>query len=174
MREKEIKLLQNQINKTDTKDFNLNAWKNSTILILQRIFGENSPKIKKIEEIHYDLSSWSMRDTLGSSGLDACKRMGKEILEACIIELETLGLPGQTEKEIAATTIDINIILKALENELKIAQFKELKQILEIKKEENKMQKIHDFLIGIGAETSVQILSNILSSQDVASKIQST
>jgi hypothetical protein len=172
MRDKKIELLQKQLKKLDAKDFNLNAWKNSSILILERIFGKDSQKIKKIDEIHYDLSSWSMRDTLGTSSLDACKQTGKEILEVCIIELETLGLPEQTEKEVTTDTLDFNVILQALENKLTISKFKELKQILE--KEENKMKKVHDFLMEIGTEVSVHILADIISNQEVARKIQST
>jgi len=172
MRDKKIELLQKQLKKLDAKDFNLNAWKNSSILILERIFGKDSPKIKKIDEIHYDLSSWSMRDTLGTSSLDACKRTGKEILEVCIMELETLGLPEQEEKDLTTNIIDFNVILQALENKLTISKFKELKQILE--KEEDKMKKIHDFLMEIGTEVSVHILTDIISNQEVARRIQST
>lgn len=172
MRDKKIELLQKQLKKLDAKDFNLNAWKNSSIIILERIFGKDSSKIKKIDEIHYDLSSWSMRDTLGTSSLDACKRTGKEILEVCIMELETLGLPEQEEKDLTANIIDFNVILQALENKLTISKFKELKQIL--KKEEDKMKKIHDFLMEIGTEVSVHILTDIISNQEVARKIQST
>ena len=58
MKEKEIELIRNQIKKLDNKDFDLEAWKISTILILERVFGYDSSKITKIKNIHQDLSSW--------------------------------------------------------------------------------------------------------------------
>jgi len=41
MEEKKIKLLQNQITKLNDNDFDLDAWKSSTVIILRRnqIFG---------------------------------------------------------------------------------------------------------------------------------------
>ena len=63
MAEKEIALLKEQIIRLDEKKFDLEAWKNHTIIFLERIFGKDSSKIKMIKELHYDYSSWSLRDT---------------------------------------------------------------------------------------------------------------
>ncbi len=42
---KAIEMLQGQVDKLQAKDFDLKAWKNHTILILSRLFGETDPKI---------------------------------------------------------------------------------------------------------------------------------
>jgi hypothetical protein len=40
MIEKQIELIKRQISKLDEKDFDLDAWKSSTTVILGRIFGD--------------------------------------------------------------------------------------------------------------------------------------
>ena len=55
MPKKEISLLQSKIDKLKAKDFDLDAWKKYTIIILARIFGDNSQKVQQIEndpEVH--------------------------------------------------------------------------------------------------------------------------
>ena len=88
----EIKLLKQQIEKLEAKDFDLSAWKKFTIVFLARIFGDDSPKIKQIEKIESDYSSWSLRDTSGSSSnVNKSKKLAREILEAAIAEIEIFG-----------------------------------------------------------------------------------
>jgi len=162
MKEKYITLLQKQIKKLDSKDFDLDSWKDSTTLVLDRIFGPDSEKIKKINEIHYDLSSWSLRDTLGTSAhFDVCKKKGREILEVCITELETIGVPEKVEENKKPAT---DIIKAALEDELKISQYKELEKLIKESSRETVEQNIFDFLGKIGSENAMNILSKILSS----------
>lgn len=168
MPEKEIQLLKTQIDKLSKKDFDLDAWKKYTIIILARIFGGNSMKIKQIENIEYDYSSWSLRDTTGSNiYLDSCKKLGREILQASVDELETLGLP-QTE---AATDEFFQVITDALQDELKGTQVKEIGQILASGDEASvKRDKVLEKLKEYGSETSQDILSNILTSLPVIKK----
>ena len=91
MPKKEIDLLKAQIDKLNAKGFDLDAWKKYTIIILARIFGENTQKIKQIDSIEYDYSSWSLRDTTGSNSyLDTCKKLGKEIL--CLMIFILIGI----------------------------------------------------------------------------------
>ncbi|HNQ37909.1 MAG TPA: hypothetical protein PKJ58_08115, partial [Prolixibacteraceae bacterium] len=66
MAEKEIALLRDQIGKLSDPRFDLEAWKNQTIIFLERIFGKESSKVKLIRELHYDYSSWSLRDASGA------------------------------------------------------------------------------------------------------------
>lgn len=173
MKEKEIELLRRQIEKLDNKDFDLEAWKISTILILEKIFGEDSPKITKIKDIHQDLSSWSLRDTLGtSSGYDASKKFGKEILEACIMELETLGTPEEINKSGKPGTLPFEIILNSLENEFKVSQFKSLKKLSSIKNREEREKELSDFLSELDSKTLRQLLINILSDNEVTKLMQ--
>ncbi|MCF8302392.1 MAG: hypothetical protein K9I94_03875 [Bacteroidales bacterium] len=169
--EREIELLQQQIDKLGSKDFDLKAWKNYTNIILGRIFGENTQKIKQINNIEYDYSSWSLRDSTGaSSNLDMCKKLGREILEASIAELQNFGLP---EKDKAGeNAIDIHILIEAMEDELKGSQFKELKRIInETNEQEERKKLIMEKLTGYGLDSSAAILAAVLSHQDLRSKL---
>jgi len=173
MKEKEIELIKKQIEKLDNKDFDLEAWKISTILILERVFGSDSSKITKIENIHQDLSSWSLRDTLGnSSGYDASKKFGKEILEACIMELETLGTPNKIKKSTKPESLPVEVLLESLENELKVSQFKNLKKISNIKDKQERESKLTNFLSDLDNEIILQMLVNILSHKKVVEIMQ--
>ena len=125
---KEIELLQAQIDKLNTKGFDLDAWKQYTVVLLSRIFGEYDPKIKQIEKIEYDFSSWSLRDTSGKSAyMETCKKLGREVLLASVDELKAFGLPDHEPRE---SSIPFQVLEKAFEEELKIAQFRELKAII--------------------------------------------
>jgi hypothetical protein len=168
MPEKEIQLLQIQIDKLKNKDFDLDAWKKSTIIILARIFGENNLKIKQIEGIEYDYSSWSLRDTTGfNTYLDSCKKLGKEILQASVDELETLGLP----KNEASSDEFFLVITGALQDELKGMQVREINQILSSgENPEVKRTLILEKLKEYGSDSSHDILSNILTSQPMIKK----
>ncbi len=167
MPEKEISLLQGQIDKLGAKGFDLDAWKKYTIIILARIFGENSQKIKQIESIEYDYSSWSLRDTSGSSEyLDTCKKLGREILQASIDELNTLGLPEKSDQPDEF----YNAIMDALGDELKGSQVKELKNILATDSPEQKKEKVLEVLKSYGSEVSQYILAHILTSVPMLKK----
>jgi hypothetical protein len=167
---KEIKLLEEQINKLDAKNFDLEAWKQYTIVLLARIFGDNNQKIQQVEKIEYDYSSWSLRDTSGSSAyLETCKKLGKEILQASIDELKAFGLPDLSEP--AADHVPIDIILNALEDDLKVSQFRKLKLI--INKElsiEEKKKEIKEHLKELQKDDLMNIVLNVLSSNDLTGK----
>lgn len=96
---KEITLLKEQIERLNDKKFDLEAWKNQTVIYLERIFGKESTKVKLIRDLHYDYSSWSLRDTTGAGqSKDPVRFQARSILEATIEELEKLGLPeGEAE-----------------------------------------------------------------------------
>jgi len=171
MSKKEIELLKEQIKKLDVKNFDLKAWKEYTIVLLARIFGDDSQKIKQIESIEYDYSSWSLRDTSGTSSyLKTCKKLGKEILDASISEIENFGLPEKEKK--AEVSEIIQIIIDALQDELKGSQFREIKEILKAKdKEEVKKKKIFDKFVNYSAETANEILSKILVNSKISKEI---
>jgi len=163
MSQKEIELLKSRIEKLDAKDFDLEAWKNYTIVILERIFGTGNQKIEQIKKIHYDYGSWSLRDTSGySSYLDTCKKLSREILEASISELETFGAPDLKSSE-QKQSESIKTILNALEEELKVSQFKEIRSIANSDKEiQQKQKEIEEKLKTFGNEVVLKILSAIL------------
>ncbi len=95
-KDKAIQLLREFISRLDRDDFNLEAWKNSVTLILEKIFGTGAPVIGRIREFSYHMSSWALRDTLGkSSWEEQIHRNAREILETAILELEMSG-PGNS------------------------------------------------------------------------------
>jgi hypothetical protein len=92
MSENEIELLKQQIASIDTKKFDLEAWKAPTLMFVSRIFGATSEHVRQIRELKYDYSSWTLRDTSGGGQLtDPVRVRAKEILEAAISELQSLG-----------------------------------------------------------------------------------
>ena len=163
MVKKEISILKKQIERLDIKTFDLEAWKKFTIVMLARIFGDTSEKIRQIESIEYDYSSWALRDTSGTSSyLDSCKKLGRKILEASIAELETFGLPDQS----GADDRFFRIIIEALQDELKGSQFRELKAvILSMDKEEERKEKVREILHDYDTGVPVDILTSILTNK---------
>jgi len=162
---KEIELLNKQVEKLNRKDFDLEAWKEYTIVIIGRIFGESSHKINLIRNIEYEHSSWSLRDTSGQSAIESCKKLGREILEASIAELENFGVPRSSENSGVKL---VEIINEALQDELKGSQYKELKQIMNASiPAEEKRIVIAEKLISYDTESGILILSRILSNTEI-------
>jgi hypothetical protein len=168
---KEIQLLEAQIEKLNVKGFDLKAWKQYTVVILARIFGENDPKIRQIEKIEYDHSSWSLRDTSGSaSTMDSCKNLGREILLAAIEELKTFGLP--VEKKISDHLIDALIIRNALEEELKVSELRKLTGIIDSDLDKDKKQAaLRNFLKTVDKSFSENVLIAILADDGLKEKL---
>lgn len=158
MAEKEITLLKEQIARLDDKKFDLEAWKNRTIIFLERIFGNENSKIKMIQNLHYDYSSWSLRDTFAGGSAkdkDPVRIQAKEILDAVISELENLGLPQQKHEKLK--------IKELLEDELTGKQTKELETILK-SGEQEKEEKIQEILESLEKENLASIISKLLTS----------
>lgn len=154
MAEKEIALLRRQSDKLAEKSFDLEAWKSQTVLFLQRIFGADHVILRMILELKYDYSSWNLRDATGNEKSDdPVKMQAHEILEAAIIELESLGLP---QKEAS-----ISKLWSLLEEELTGKQLREIKSILDSGKK-NKLIKINEVLSLLEKEDLINILSRIL------------
>ncbi len=169
---KETELLRQQIDNLDRKDFDLEAWKKYTIVLLARIFGEHNQKIKQIESLEYEHNSWTLRDTSGyDSYLQTCKKLGREVLEAAITEIETFGV---NRPEHAGTdAINVSIILSALEDELKGSQFKALINLLrsELNTEEKKRQ-LHEMVESLDTQTLQTVLESILLNDDFLAAVK--
>ena len=167
---KEIQILNTLVQKLDDKNFNLEAWKSASVVIIARIFGENSRKIKEIEHIEYDYSSWSLRDTSGESHTDVCKKLARNIIEASILEIETLGLPGKDDK--GEGKFDVDLIVSAMENELSMSEFREIKKILESGETVEEIKdKLVDKLKIFGTEVSARILANVLTNDEIRNNL---
>lgn len=93
MKEKYIKLLNKQRNKLSLDDFDLDAWKISTTHLFIIIFNSQDPKIKEINELKIDNSSWTLRDSSPKNNpIETCKRKCREILDIAKDEIELLGI----------------------------------------------------------------------------------
>jgi len=168
---KEIKLLEDQITKLENKEFDLDAWKQYTIVILARIFGDNNQKITQIEKIEYDYSSWSLRDTSGkSSYLETCKKLGREILMASIEELKAFGPPDLSGSK--DDHIPVEIVVESLEDELKVSQFRELKKLINSPKSRTeKTKEIKELLKDLDKEAALDVIHKILSHPKLKGKL---
>lgn len=171
MKEKQIELLRNQIEKLDNRDFDLEAWKNYTVILLARLFGQDNQKIKQIEKLDYEYNSWSLRDTSGySSYLQTCKKLGREILEASIDEIRNFGVPEKSEEEAGKMSTDV--VLEALDDELKGSQYKALISILKSDANpDEKKRQVHEIIKTLDSETTETILESILLNTDFVSGI---
>ena len=158
-------ILHDQIEKLNVKKFDLNAWKTTTIILLERIFGQHNEKINSINKINYDQGSWTLRDETGfSHSVETCKKMGREILEAAIAELEAFGAV-----EISTETLPFGVLLSALEDELTGSQLREIKKLLTEKSPiDDKKQILITKLKSYGSDAAYAIVANILSNPDTS------
>lgn len=161
MSKKEIQLLDQQIEKLTAKDFDLEAWKKYTIIILAKIFGENNMKIQQVEKLEYEFNSWALRDASGNESYEeGTIKLAREILQASIDEIKAFGLPDLTQKNSDETLQDfLNILL----DELKGSQVKQLKSILSSREsKDEKRRKIKEILEGLGEYGAYSVLTSML------------
>jgi hypothetical protein len=173
MTEKQIELIKKQLSKLESNDFDLSGWKSSTIVILSRIFGDTYQGIKAIENIKYSSGG------IGSvhwDNLASCKKQGKDILEACITELETFGQPEPKKNENSGIninltqnqTVNINLLIGALEDELTVSQLKEVNEIMSSGEQKSeKKKKLIDKLKSFGSDVASNVLANILTNPNI-------
>ncbi|MFC2098813.1 hypothetical protein ACFLSP_03600, partial [Bacteroidota bacterium] len=100
--------------------------------------------------------------------IEACKNLGREVLEESIIELETFGLPLESPD-----TIPFDTLLSALKNELTGSQFKEIvKAIGETGAIKDRKKILMTKLQGFGSDAGWAIVANILTDEQVAEKLK--
>lgn len=156
MAEKEIALLKEQIERLNETKFYLEAWKNHTIIYLERIFGKESSKIKMIKSLAYDYSSWSLRDTAAAGKTkdkDPVRLQAEEILEAAILELQSLGLPELTQTK--------EKIWLLLEDELTGKQLKELEKLAS-SDDSDKKENMEKIIAELGIDKLASIIIQLL------------
>ncbi len=156
MAEQEIALLKQQLARLDEKKFDFDAWKNHTLIFLERIFGKENSKINLIKNLHYDYSSWSLRDTAAAGKTkdkDPVKMQAREILSATITELEKLGLPQNS--------LEVEKVWELLKDELTGKQIKNIETVLS-SKTENPAEEISDILENIEKENLALIIAKLL------------
>ena len=154
MVEKEIVLIDKQLESLKAKNFDLEAWKSHTMIFLERIFGKESSKVRMINELKYNYSSWSLRDAAGTGkDSDPVILKAREILEATKLELLQLGVPKQEEEN--------QKIWALLEEEMTGKQIKEIKLVLQ-SDEPEKMEKIANILYSLEKEGMAVVLAKLL------------
>ena len=154
MVEKEIALINKQLESLSAKNFDLEAWKSHTVIFLERIFGKESSKVRMIKELNYNYSSWSLRDTAGTGkDADPVILKAREILEATKLELEHLGIPKQEEENLK--------IWSLLEEEMTGKQIREIRLVLQ-SDEPEKMEKIANILYNLEKENMAVVLAKLL------------
>ena len=176
MSDKAIDLLKGQLNKIEEPKFDLDSWKSSTSIILSRIFGDNYQGTKSINKIKLTGGGWSF----GGSGtywdnMESCKTQARDIIIACINELETFGLPekkdGSSGINISLTqnqTVNIHLLISALEDELTGTQLREVKEIMKSKENVDvKKSKILEKIKSFGGDVASNILANILTNPNI-------
>lgn len=148
------------------------------MVLLARIFGETYQGIKAIEKIKY-VSNWVAGDDFHSwNNMVSCKQQGKEVLEVCIVELENFGVPlrksnNDTGINISLTqsqnqTININVLISALEEELTNSQLKEIKDLMnEDIPKSKKRTKIIDKIKSFGSDIASSIIANLLTNPSI-------
>ena len=153
-----MKLLRSQVKKLDVENFDLEAWKSSTVNLLTRIFGEDDGKVKEIFHLKIDYGSWVLRDAKASyKPLESCKRKGLEILEASITELENFGLP------IGRKRVMMDSLIPILEEELKVSEYKAVQKIMEGKNNnDEKVKLLQKKLQSLGKDLPANILAKYI------------
>jgi len=156
MAEKEIALLQEQIEKLNEKKFDLEAWKNSTLIYLERIFGKDSSKLRMIAELAYDYSSWNLRDTAATGKIsekDPVIIQAREILSATITELKTFDVPKTDFEKLKLWNL--------LKDELTGKSVKEIENLLQ-ENDFDKASKIAGIIETVEKEKLAAAISKIL------------
>ncbi|PIF06662.1 MAG: hypothetical protein CSA36_00250 [Draconibacterium sp.] len=156
MAEKEIALLKQRIDRLGDKNFDLDAWKNHTLIFLERIFGKDSSKIRMIKKLAYDYSSWSLRDTAAAGKTkdkDPVRLQAEEILQAAVTELENLGLPDIGKGKAH--------IWQLLEDNLTGKKVKEL-EALSQSEDADRNEKMEKIITQLGDEKMVAIIVQLL------------
>jgi len=171
MVKKEIKLLEQQIESLNTSDFDFEAWKKYSVLILTRIFGSTDDKIKQLDNIDFEFNSWSLRDASGNESYEeSSKRLAKEVIKAAIDELSIYGLPNANDKNIEDVTREfLNIIF----DEFKGSQVRELSSILASSDSDiEKKRRVKEIIEEIGEYACYDIITNILTQSGVAKVVR--
>ncbi len=156
MAETEIALLQKQIERLSEKKFDLEAWKNHTIIFLERIFGKESTKLKMIRDLDYNYSSWNLRGTAATgkaSDKDPVLLQAEEILNASIAELKALGLPKEKKER--------EKIWELLKDELTGKQIRELENLVK-SEDADKSEEITNIIDELSKEKLSAIILKLL------------
>ena len=134
----------------DQRNFDLDVWKIKALLVIKKVFGESDEKLKMIEALHYDYSSWSLRDQSGSKKSDTIKEEARGIIEAAILEISL------EEKS--------NSVMDALKQEITGAQTDHLQQL--IQQPDVTEKDVVEFIQQISSEIKDRVLARLVMNKD--------
>lgn len=127
----------------DQKSFNLDSWKLKTINILRTIFGAEYINIEQLDQIHYDYSSWSLRDSSGGKNIDKVLDMAHAIIDTAIFDVT---IKASNQKETIQNILDTNQYQKLTEllnqEQIDDSSLKSLLQKLEESQKVNLLQTL--------------------------------
>lgn len=146
MSKQELTVLRELVNAVDQANFDLDVWKIKASLLIRKIFGSTDEKVALIEALHYDYSSWSLRDKTGIKQPDTVKEQAKGILEAAISELTISNQP--------------NNIISEFQKHLTGSEMDQLQQYINEKNVDEKA--LMDFFSQISPLTKDRILARLI------------
>lgn len=160
---KEIKWIENQMEKLNAPDFDIDAWKSSACLMLDGIFGEGNHRSSQLAKLDNRFNSWSLRDATGNESYEERnQRMATEILQSAIDELEISGI---TKKNNEVEQV-LNELLTIIFDEMKGTQVKKLKMVLTLNLPvEEKKRQVADIMREAGDGNN--ILTHLLLHQAI-------
>lgn len=142
-----LKALRQQVEKLDDPSFDLEVWKAAALALLARTFGADDLKVKQLETIKIDYSSWALRDAPSTyDPRESTKKMAREILEAAIQEIDIFGHPQQ------------NDLQQALQQAFTQQEIETIQKLLT----EKDMGKLQKALEKMGKQKSVIALTHLL------------
>jgi len=160
MKKEVVKLLKQQSDKIDNKDFDLESWKKYTSLLLRRIFSNDDEKVKQIELLEYEYNSWALRDASGNESYEeGTKKLAREIIQVSIDEISTFGLP--TEKQ--GVKVNSEKLISIINDELKGSQLKLLKAVIDSEEtDEEKRRQVFEIVETLGEKAAYEMITNII------------
>lgn len=117
MNDKIIKAVNRRLALLEESGFELETWKTGTVASLIKWLGETDPRLKLLDKLRIDYSSWALRDaTANYNPRESTKKNAKEILLAILDEYSDDG--KQKGKGVA--------ILPLVKKHLTVTSYKEL------------------------------------------------
>jgi hypothetical protein len=161
-KKKILDLLQLQLTQLDDPSFELSSWKSSAIVLLQRILGNQDPRVLALEKINYDYSSWTLRDTTGKGTItDPAKKMGRDIITNIIAEIETKD--NVIIDPAGASRGRNEQIREAMEAILTVKQIREIEEILKtVNNKEESMIRLRGVVASLRHEVLTDLIAELI------------
>lgn len=167
----------------ETREFNV--WQKETVLTLINIYSESDKRIKSFEEIRsYQNFGFTGIDRFPEAKLEAeaiLKSLIKDITDFGIVKSDPKSKSGginvnvnqhNSQNQSTSVSIQLDFLIEALKDELKGAQVKELKAIIESDETpEVKRKSFVDKIKSFGLDVTSNILANILTNPQVYERI---